>query len=188
MMHGTMTAIKNRKGRKRKSGRRTASGDIARVAVDYRSMAAAWPDRQCLPEALRTSEKAGSVIGRLNLLKAISDEMYEAGRRYAQIVGAYLSMANAPRGMAGSGRGYDCTGAATCPVDTCVCLKRTQNYNDAYTSVSKAGTPAQGRSAHMALKRAVIFDEILPDNMIDPLKLGLSALARHFGLTNQRKG
>jgi hypothetical protein len=71
------------------------------------------------------------------------------------------------------------------PVSAC---KRTQNYNDAYACVSRAGTPAQGRSAHIALKRAVIFDEILPDNMIDPLKLGLSALARHFGLTNHRKG
>jgi hypothetical protein len=113
-MHGTIAMSLNRKGRKRKSGRRTPSGAIARKPVDYRSMAALQPHRIRLPEALRSDEKAESVLGCLNLIYRISkrtaanrpgitDEQYEAGRRYRRLVGAYLAHVGAPRSTAGSG-------------------------------------------------------------------------------------
>lgn len=184
-MHGMLGTT--RKGRKRKSGRRTASGALGRPAENFQAMAANNPDRRSLPAALRLSEKAGSVIGCLNLHNVISNEMYEAGRRYSAIVGAFLAMANAPRGLGGKGLGYGCTAAADCPQDTCICFARTKKYNDAYEVVSRAGTPAQGRAAHMAIKRAAIFDQAISDHQVEPLRLGLRALARHLGLTNHRR-
>jgi hypothetical protein len=194
-MHGTIAMSLNRKGRKRKSGRRTPSGAVARRApVDYRSMAALQPHRIRLPEALRSDEKAESVLGCLNLIYRISkrtaanrpgitDEQYDAGRRYAVIVGAYLAMASAPRSTAGAGRGQGCAGDLDCPADTCRCRALTKRYTDAYVAVEKAG----GHKVHLAVKRVAIHDQACELDQVEALKLGLSALARHFCLTNQRK-
>jgi hypothetical protein len=180
-VHGTMTAIRNRKGRKRKSGRREPSGRLQRVVVDYRMMAGEQPHRAWLPEAHRRDERGGSILGCLNLLNRISEQQYEAGRRYSVIVGAYLSMANAPRGTAGSGRGYPCIGSRDCPPETCICLSRTQVYNRAYEAISREG----GRPAHLAVNAVVINDHPCED--LESLSLGLSALAKHMGLTGGRK-
>lgn len=176
----------NRKGRKRKSGRRTSNGQLVRKPVDYRSMAEQWPHRIGLPAALRSHERAESEIGRLNLANRISEQEYEAGRRYSVIVGAYLSMANAPRGMAGQGRGYDCVGAMDCPVDTCICLARTQRFQRAYEAIGDLGWKVAHR-AHKAINRVVIQDFVCFADEVEALKLGLSVLARHFGLTNQQR-
>jgi hypothetical protein len=71
-MHGTMTAIKNRKGRKRKSGRRTASGRLIPDKTDFKGFVAAQPHRNWLPEGQRRDEKAGDVLGCLNLTGRIT--------------------------------------------------------------------------------------------------------------------
>lgn len=189
-MHGNLgmtldaPVIRNRKGRKRKSGRRTLSGALVRKPVDYRSMAAAQPHRNWLPATLRESERAGTVLGCLNLLKCISEHEYEAGRRYSVIVGAYLAMASAPRGTSGQGKGYDCVGAMDCPAETCICLARTERYTRAYEAISRNG----GRPAHMAVNWVAIQDQVCSAGHLDALRVGLAALARHFGLSNGRSG
>lgn len=173
----------NRKGRKRKSGRRTASGALPRIRVDYRAMAAAQPHRKWLPEALRESERAESVLGCLNLIKRISEQQYEAGRRYSVIVGAYRAVIGVPGHMVGNGRGYDCSQAA-CVVDpdSCICLVRTQAYQRAYEAISRVS-----RKAHLAINRVAIHNELCSHEQLSHLRDGLDALARHFGLTNHRK-
>jgi hypothetical protein len=176
----------NRKGRKRKSGRRTASGQLTRKPLDYRAMAGEQPHRNWLPVGLRTDERAGTVLGCLNLLNRISEHEYEAGRRYSVIVGAYLAMANAPRGTAGAGRGYDCSGEQNCSETrqlvgrTCTCLDRTERFNRAYEAISRDG----GRPAHIAVNWVAIQDRVCAPEHLKTLKLGLTALAGHFGLTN----
>lgn len=178
-MHGVIGMIgTNRKGRKRKSGRRTASGGLARKSVDFRSMAAAQPHRIGLPEALRTHERAASVIGCLNLRGAISDQQFEAGRLYAVAVGAYMATIGGPTLTAGEGRGYECAGARDCPADSCICRMRHARYDGAYRALAAAGRPAL-----MAVNRTAVHDEA---SDIAALRMGLSALARHFGLTNHR--
>ncbi len=185
-MHGTIAMksapdIKNRKGRKRKSGRRQPDGRIApRSPVDFRTLAAQNPDRRGLPEALRTHERAGSVLGRLSLRKCISEPEYEAGRRYSVIVGAYLSMAGAPQGLTGRGRGRDCQGLADCPAETCICRYHTSRYMAAYEAIPS-------RAAHMAVNRVAIHDQALSDDQLIHLWAGLQALARHLGLTSKGK-
>lgn len=171
---------KNRKGRKRKSGRRTPSGALARVRVDYREMAADWPDRRGLPEALRTHERAGSVLGRLNLKKRISDHAYEAGTRYSVIVGAYRAMIGVPAGVGGNGRGYVCGGAEVCIFSMCTCLARQQRYDEAYCSI-------RTHAAHLAVNAVAIHDQDISPDQLAALREGLAALARHFGLTGRRR-
>lgn len=172
-------SAKNRKGRKRKSGRRVASGDISRRApVDYRAMAALNPDRRGLPDVLRTHERAGSVLGRLNLKNRISDHEYEAGQRYSVIVGAWRAMIGVPGHLVGSGKGYVCKGEANC--DPCLCRLRKERYDDAYCAI-------RTHAAHLAVNAVAIHDhDISPDQLIH-LREGLAALARHFGLTGHGK-
>jgi hypothetical protein len=196
-MHGaTQLSIPNRKGRKRKSGRRTASGAVVRAPIDYRAMAALQPHRIRLPEALRGDEKAESVLGCLNLIYRISkrtagnrpgitDAQYEAGRRYSVLVGAYLAMAGAPRSTAGSGYG-----GHTCLTGACdKCRATTDQYMRAHEAIGRdcMGVPRIARQTHAAVNWVVIDDHLCNAEQFDWLKRGLSALADHFGLTNHRK-
>ena len=186
-MHGHAMTIErpplNRRGKKRRkraTGDRTATGRAHRQAVDYRTLAAAQPHRRCLPEADRLSEKAGTVIGCLNLLGRISDDQYEAGKRYSVIVGAYRAMIGVPQGLSGGGKAGNCWGIAPCPSETCVCLARKNRYDDAYCAI-------RTHAAHLAVNAVAIHDhDISPDQLIH-LRAGLSALARHFGLTGKGK-
>ncbi len=179
-MHGNLGATgmtglnrHGKKRRKRATGCRTATGRICRKPVDYRAQAAAQPHRRHLPEALRLSEKAGSVIGCLNLIGRISDHEYEAGRRYSVIVGAYHSVIGCPTAMSGGGRGQGCTGEANC--DPCECRFLTNRYMRAYEAIPN-------RKAHMAINRIVVGDELCDPSQLVHLRDGLNALARHFGL------
>lgn len=178
-MHGTLPML-NRKGRKRKSGKRTASGALVRVHIDYQTMAAGNPDRRWLPVALRLSEKAGTVLGGLNLIGRITDHQYEAGRRYGIVVGAYRSVIGTPSGIQGGSRGYDCAGLA-CLVDDrlCECASRKARYMRAFEAI-------KGQRVHLAVNRVAVHDEQIAEFQMDYLRLGLTALAVHFGLTQQR--
>lgn len=173
-------SAKNRKGRKRKSGRRTAAGALVRVRVDYREMATDWPCRRGLPEALRASERAGSYLGRLRLRKLISEPEFESGQRYAVIVGAYRAMIGVPGHLVGVGKGYDCAGAKDCPPETCVCRARQERYDAAYCAI-------RTHAAHMAVNAVAIHDHDISPDQIVHLREGLAALARHFGLTGKGK-
>jgi hypothetical protein len=172
---------KNRKGRKRKTvARREPNGREKRRPADYRAMAAAWPVRRDLAAADRASERAGSVLGRLSLKKLISEPQYDAGQRYAVIVGAYRAMIGMPGNLAGGGKGYDCIGAADCPADSCVCLARTKRYDDAYCAV-------RTHAAHLAVNAVAIHDQDIPPYQLDHLREGLEALAWHFGILGKRR-
>jgi hypothetical protein len=185
-MHGTMAmpTTTNRKGRKRKSGRRTTSGRIIRAPVDYRAMAALQPRRIGLPVALRGHERAESVLGCLALLNRISEAQYESGRRYAVLVGAYLAMAGAPRSTAGNGHG-----GHECPTGTCdTCRNTMDRYMRAHEAIGRhcQGIPRICRHTHAAVNWVVIDDHLCTAEQLEYLKLGLTALAQHFGLTNRR--
>lgn len=179
-----VTTIRNRKGRKRKSTRREPNGKPQRIPVDYRAMAALNPDRRGLPEALRTHERAGSVLGRLSLKKRISEPEYEAGRRYSVIVGMYRAIIGAPGNLAGSGRGFGCNPQACINAkvnnrDICICKARTDRYDDAYCAI-------RTHAAHLAVNAVAIHDHDISPDQLGALREGLAALARHFGLV--RKG
>jgi len=174
------TALRNRRGRKRKSRARTASGKMVRpTAPDFRGMAEAQPHRIGLPEALRASELGGSYLGRLQAMKRISSQMREAGERYAFLVTAYyvtLPMPQRPHGVldAGGGKGYDCD--PDCTAGSCECFERRRRYMRAYEAL----LGSEGRGAVMAVNDAAVRGTPAAD--IEALARGLAALARYFGL------
>lgn len=180
-MHGVIALNVNRKGRKRKSGRRTESGQLARVSVDYRVMAESWPHRRDVPAAQRSSERAESVLGRLNLNTRINGPEYEAGRRFAVIVGAYRAVIGTPRGMSGSGKGYACNPSA-CLMDSahCLCELRTARFRDATRALQLAG-----QNAYNFTYRTAVTDLECQTDALVHLRAGLSVLAKHFGLVGK---
>lgn len=184
------------RGRKRKAGRRHPSGQLAREAQpDDRLRTARQPHRRPLRQEDRMSEKAESPIGRL-LLRGLlrrdgeqDDEnasgRYEAGALYAQVVGAYRSVIEAPKSVSGSGVGFDCGATADkrnpCTRDPCVCAYRKERYDGAFEALDKVGQ----RCARAVSRVAIHREELTPQESVY-LLAGLDALAVHFGLTRRR--
>jgi hypothetical protein len=173
------TALRNRRGRKRKSRARTPSGKMVRApAPDFRGMAADQPHRIGLPEALRASELGGSYLGRLQAMKRISSQMREAGERYAFLVSSYyatLPMPQRPHGVLdpGGGTGVDCRDCY--PPEICECRDRRTRYMRVYEALAR-----EGRGVVMAVNEAAVRGAPAAD--IEALARGLAALARYFGL------
>lgn len=180
----------SRAGRKRKAGKRHPSGELVRdKRPDDRIRASRQPHRRGLRDVDRLSEKAESPLGRLNLKGSISDEEYEGGAHYAILVGQYRSTIEAPKSTAGTGAGVGCIAerhgqadACRWDPDSCACLKRRDRYMRAFEALAESG-----RAALMAVNRvAVQREEPTPQGLVY-LKAGLTALARHFGLTARRR-
>lgn len=128
-------------------------------------------------------EKSADSLGLLHLTGRIDDQHHEAGRLYAVRVGAYLAMRRAPRGTSGSGRGYACPpeGCGEASED-CRCQEVRNRYCGAYEALAEAGRPSVMLVNAVAVHGTGITSEGLP-----LLKMGLTALARYFGLTGHRK-
>lgn len=199
-MHSTVGAAKlsipNRKGRKRKMGRRKTSGDIILARVDFRDMAKLWPVRRDVTDAYRLDERAGTEIGRLNIKwrtsdlpalirPGISNEEYEAGRQYGNIVNAYLAMAGAPRiaCLMATFVSSDMEAMPGCQVRITADdydERRTERYMRAYEAI-------RSRQCHMAVNAVTVHDQPCAANQYKALRAGLQDLATHFGLTQHRR-
>jgi hypothetical protein len=163
--------------RHRKLARREPNGRIQRVKPDDRAHVINWPSRRHLPKSVRLDQKAATPLGGLNLLGEITDEQYAAGLRFAIVVHRYRAVIGAPHpapgGMDRCGHGF------ISPDDR---RRRKEAYDVSYETLDPLG---------MATKRAVnrvsVYDEACPPGGMESLRLGLSALAEHFGLTSRRK-
>lgn len=165
------------------------SGGLARVVdrePDDKIRAGRQPHRRHLREADRLDERAESPLGQLALREIITEEQYEAGIRYAVVVGQYRATIEAPRGVFhGSGRGVSCFADVICQAepDKCPCTMRKVRYDDAYAAVWQAGQ----RAAKVVARVAVHREEIAAAD-VRYLRDGLVYLARHFGLTGRERG
>lgn len=154
--------LMSRAGRKRKTGPRHPSGQLKKTKVpdDDRVRASRQPDRRTLAHQLRASgtdeldvrklaagEEAESPLGRLwlNGLLSLRDndvqaarDRYDAGNMFAQLVGAYLSVIEAPGGTSGSGRKSSCQADLLCALDTseCACFGARRRYTSAYEALA----------------------------------------------------
>jgi hypothetical protein len=177
-MHGGMTEVViTRKGRKRRSGYRTPSGDLARQKrPDDRLLAAMQPHRRQLPEKDRLSEKAVTVLGRLNLFGRITDEQAEAGRKYAAGVNAYRAVIGSMDPLMSPAPGF---GKGMSDEEA---IRRKEAYDAAFELLSQLGNrPIR------AVNKAAVYENTAY-GAIDDLRLGLNALVRHYGLlTASRK-
>lgn len=179
-MHGTL-AMANRKGRKRKSGYRTPSGQLVRQYVDYRKMAAEQPHRRDLPGRARLSQEATTSLGRLHLFGKIPEAWVLAGYEYARRIGAYRATTSGPRATAGNGHWGGCN-PDLCRADMaeCECDRRTKAYQELFEVVNKCG-----RRVERVVNKIVAHDEELGGFELNLLSIGLEALARHLRLAER---
>lgn len=173
-----------RTGRHRRQVRRQPNGQPSRPAIDYRKLASEQPHRRWLPADVRLDQKADTTLGALVLIGAVTVDQGLAGDAYAAAVGRYRSVVQPPRGLAGRGRGFDCN-PQLCMRETdypCECRQRKSRYDELYEVLAKVG-----RKPLMAVNRVVVFQQRVTRSEMDHLRIGLSALARHMGLTRDRK-
>ena len=200
----------SRAGRKRKPGHRQRNGRLKREPskqdLDDKVRTSRQPHRRALASSLRAAgadddvvkklaagEEAESPIGRLwaagRLAMAgeadsqAARDRYDAGAMFAQIVGAYRSVIESPRDVAGSGRGFPCQELlCTLARESCECERRKARYDGAFESLSRTG-----RRALKAVNQVAVHREAIALEELVYLVAGLEALRRHFGLTARRK-
>ena len=177
-------ASKRRKGRPRKNGPRHKNGHLKAVMVESpRERAAHMPHRRGLGEQA-LDPAAESELGRMRLRGEVSEPEATAGEIYARMWRGYVSTLNAPAtpGEA-QGRVSACTGCPW-PEDRkyCLCDLRKRIYAEAVRVLVSTG-----RGVAPVVNAVVILDRQCPFQDVATLKLGLTALAEHYGLTNHRK-
>ena len=201
-----------RAGRKRKNGPRHPGGQLKKQKpkkedLDDKVRTQRQPHRRALAHELRAAgvgkddvakftagEEAESPIGRLwaaGLLRQQGDsdsqaarDRYDAATMFASIVGAYRRVIEAPRDVAGSGRGFPCQ-ELLCQLarDNCECEYRKTRYDRAFETLAQIG-----RRALMAVNAVAIHREPIGQQELVYLVAGLDGLRRHFGLTARRSG
>jgi hypothetical protein len=158
------------RGRKRKFAiERQPNGQPRRKAVDVKEVAQTMPHRREVAPEIRHDPMAETKLGRLRLVGRITGPQYESGVKYRDIVGRYRAAICAPRGIATPTRGGEMSDE--------MAIELKQKYDAAFEALEGgAGNRAARAVAHVA-----VYDR--PDFNIADLRLGLSTLAAHFGLT-----
>ena len=198
-----------RAGRKRKSRGFDPAGQSRKPSkddIDDRVRTQRQPHRRALARTLRRSgadqvevdratggEEAESPIGRLWAAGALglrgdadrqaARDRYDAASLFAQIVGAYRSVIEAPRDVAGSGRGFPCQ-ELLCQLarEACECEHRKIRYMRAFEALARIG-----RRSSNAVNAVAIHREAIDEQELVYLVEGLEGLRRHFGLTARRQ-
>lgn len=199
-----------RAGRKRKSGYRNGDGSLKKpkkADVDDSIRTTRQPHRRALAHELRAGgvdkleiekfiagEEAESPIGRMwaaGMLKQFGDgdsqgarDRYDAGTMYAQVVGAYRATIEAPRDVAGSGRGQPCAADLLCALEpeSCLCARSRDRYNGAFEALTRLS-----RRALTAVNRVAVHREPIGQEELVYLVAGLEELRRVFGLVGRRR-
>jgi hypothetical protein len=173
---------KRRRGRPRKSGPRHKNGHLKPVMAESpRERAAHMPHRRGLGDNASDPD-AECELGRMRLRGEVSEPQATAGEVYARMWRGYVSTLNAPRTP---GEGQGCVSACAGCSDPssrkyCACDLRRRIWNEALRVLV-----AVGIGVVPAVHAVVILDK--PSSNLPLLRLGLSGLAEHYGLTNQRK-
>ena len=176
-------ASKRRKGRPRKTGPRHKNGHLKAVMAESpRAIAERMPHRRGLGEQ-SSDPAAESELGRMRIRGEVSEPEETAGYVYARMWRGYVSTLNAPAtpGEA-QGRVSACAGCPS-PEDRkyCLCDLRKRIYLEAQNALVSTICGA-GPVVHAV----VILDRQCPVDNLPALKLGLTALAVHYGLISRR--
>lgn len=172
-------------GRKRKQGRRYASGDLVR---EVETPPAAI--RRLRDAALAGMQDArwGAEIGRLYLAGRITSEQYAAGCRWADLARRHSAALGARAGTASSSDFNRSQGAPIDPdsdaglLESRRHLKDLERYQKALVVLARHGV-----SVRMAIRRLCEDDLHLSFLEFGHAMFGLNELAMHFGLTGGGK-
>lgn len=184
-------------GRKRKAGKREPSGKLSRRVGDKQArrtideQAAMQVGKEARQRVLGVSaadsgtELAGTICGRLLLQGSISREHMDAALAFQQTYAQFQRAMDSPRqpkavqiGAATGGEAHDMS-----PAQAKVAIANWKNAKDVLHNVD---IEARGTClAYAACDYIVLQDRFLP-HMFGDLRLGLNALARHYGLVAKR--
>lgn len=173
-----------RRGRTRKIGPRHKNGHLRAVMAESpRERAAHMPHRRGLGDNALDAG-AECELGRMRLRGQITEPENTAGEVYARMWRGYVSTLNAPHSPGeAQGRVSACSG---CPSPEsrkwCLCDMRRRIWDEAVRVLATIGA-----GVIPVVHAVVILDKPCGEN-ISVLRLGLSTLAEHYGLTNHRKG
>jgi len=170
----------SRRGRKRKHGQRYPSGDLRRESP--RERAAQLPHRRGLPDPL--DHRAESELGRMVLRRELEPLHGLAGEQYARDFRGYRLTINGPQSLShGQGR-FLCDGCPEQPRPHCTCERLKIKYLDAQRILLGFG------SVVLAIVHRVVINDwrVSTPSQVPILRMGLIALADHYGLTNRQTG
>ena len=177
-------ASKRRRGRPRKTGPRHPNGHLKAVMAESpRERAAHMPHRRGLGERA-VDPAAESELGRMRIRGEVSEPQETAGYVYGRMWRGYVATLDSPRDAGlGHGQSSACVG---CPAPLsrkfCICDLRKRIYAEASRVLVSTG-----RGVAPVVHAVVILDRQCQYGDLPTLRLGLSALALHLGLTNHRK-
>jgi hypothetical protein len=177
-------ASKRRKGRPRKLGARHRNGHLKAVMAESpRERAAHMPHRRGLGEHA-VDPAAESELGRMRIRGEVSEPEETAGYVYGRMWRGYVATLDSPRDAGlGHGRSSACVG---CPAPLsrkfCICDLRKRIYAEASRVLVSTG-----RGVAPVVHAVVILDRQCQYGDLPMLKLGLTALALHYGLTKHGK-
>jgi hypothetical protein len=178
------------KGRKKKAGKRTPSGQLSRSASAIlergeRELGMMQPHRAWLPEASRLDQRAESELGRIYLAGHITEPQCWAGEKWRGIVQDYRRFLASPvtagsmlGQMVASGAGQEEESGTT---------ERPETDEERRTRVLAqhgAAMRAIPRSAFPVMEAVVILDHAHHATQLPALQIGLSALARLWKMTD----
>jgi hypothetical protein len=167
--------MKRRRGRPRKAGARHRDGHLKRQAESPRAIAAAMPHRRGLGERA-VDQRAETELGRLVLRGVLDETLGLAGETYLALWRGYVFSLAGPRELNnGSGHGFSCGGCEE--MRHCRCEFRKRIFLEAQRVLD-----AEGRVVSAIVEYVVLTDGAGHPEQLEVLRLGLSALAVHFGL------
>jgi len=174
-------------GRKKRVGvKRTAKGAISRAKAAYAEhlpQVAVRMAKYGLGEDDARDPKAGTVVGRLRLAKVLGEHEYAAALRLLDRYDAFKRAVKSP-GLVRTGSSE--AGELSSDEYAEWCSRAISGYEMAVDVVRSANNVHRGRNLFAAIDYLVFRDEDFI-HMRDDLKLALSALAEHFGLTDSEE-
>lgn len=177
----SVTNIRNRAGRKRKSGRRKPSGDLILADqdptdADPTAIARNQPHRRGLSAAEALDSRLSSVLGRLEFIGALTGGEIYAARRYSTVVRDWRKVIEAaePGAQPVFGNG------GIIPPE--VAAEATEAFRGVQQVLSGVGP-----TVATLVYNTAVNDEPLPAKGFIVLRRGLAALTEYFRLTDARK-
>jgi len=149
-----------------------------------RAVASRMPHRRGLGEQA-LDPAAESELGRMRLRGEVTEPECTAGEVYARMWRGYVATLSAPTAPGKAQGAISACGGCPSPEDRkyCICDLRRRIYAEAARVLISTGS-----GVSPTVHAVVILDRQCPYSSLELLKLGLTALAEHYGLlTNHKK-
>ena len=186
-----------KRGPKRLAGKREPNGQLSRVPAMERARRQLQVDRDewaimspviaarhrlhGVPFLSARDQLAGSVIGRMVMSGELSRAQGDASIKYAEDVDNYRQALGAPRQPAAIDLNRIAGATAAGPDHVAFVLRAKRRYLAMTRAVQEIANQHRGANLFAALHYFVVRDEFHA-HMLGDLRLGLNALAHHYGL------